>query len=283
MSLLRRATFLRAYGLLPHRLLNRAVARLARARRPRWAVDAATRLWIRRGRIDMREFEERSYSSVEDFFLRRLRPGARPLAEGFVSPVDGHVVGAGAIETDTILQVKGRPISVSRLVNRRRHYLPLGDYEGGAYATIFLSPNGYHRVHMPVDGQLVGCHWVPGRYFPQNEAALRHISGVYERNERAVLRCRTDDGLEFLLVMVAASLVGGIHLEGMSRSTWVRPERVALSRRRAKGEEIGHFTFGSTVVLLMPRGSVRHLIPEHGADVHTGQALFELAGGPTGV
>jgi hypothetical protein len=79
--------------------------------------------------------------------------------------------------------------------------------------------------------------------------------------------------------MIGASLVGGIHLEGMSRPTWARPAPVALSCRRAKGEEIGHFTFGSTVVLLMPRGAVRRLIPEVGADVHMGEALFELVGG----
>lgn len=282
MSLLQSAAFLRCYGLLPHRLLNGAVAHMARARRPRWAVDTAIRLWIRRARIDMKDFEERSYVCVEDFFLRRLRPGARQLAEGFVSPVDGRVVGAGVIESDTVLHVKGRPISVARLVNGRRHDIPLRDYEGGMYAAIFLSPHGYHRVHMPVDGQLVGCYWVPGRYFPQNEAALRHISGVYERNERAVLRCRMDNGPEFLLVMIGASLVGSIFLEGMSRATWVRPEPVALSHRRVKGEEIGHFTFGSTVAVLVPRGSVRCLIPEVGADVHMGEALFELVGGPSG-
>lgn len=282
MSLLRSVVFLRSYGLLPHRLLNRAAARLARVCRPRWAVDAAIRLWIRHACIDMRDFEERSYSSVEDFFLRRLRPGARPLAEGFVSPVDGRVVGGGAIESDTVLHVKGRRVSVGGLVNGRRHDLPLRDYEGGTYTAIFLSPHGYHRIHMPVNGQLVGCHWVPGRFFPQNEAALRHISGVYERNERAVLRCRIDGGPEFLLVLIGASLVGGIHLEGMSRSAWIRPEPVALSRQRVKGEEIGHFTFGSTVVVLMRRGSVRRLLPGHGTNIRMGEALFELAGRPPG-
>src|SRR5262249_4300273 len=178
---------------------------------------------IRRGAIDMSDFEERSYTSVEDFFLRKLRPGTRPLASGLISPVDGLFVGGGTIAKEQPLVVKGQRISLDRLVNGRIHDLSLDAYDGGSFATLFLSPEGYHRIHMPEDGEILDCRWIPGRYFPQNEDALRHIHGIYERNERAVLRVRLDRGDELLMVLVGASLVGGIHLEGVERPLWIRP------------------------------------------------------------
>src|SRR6185369_2999769 len=148
-AVLRSEPFFRAYRYLPHGLINRTAQRLAEARWPRPFVDAAIRAWIRRGAIDMSDFEERSYDSVEDFFLRKLRPGTRPLASGLVSPVDGLFVGGGTIEKEQPLVVKGQRISLDRLVNGRIHDLSLGAYEGGSFATLFLSPEGYHRIHMP--------------------------------------------------------------------------------------------------------------------------------------
>jgi phosphatidylserine decarboxylase len=276
-NLFRSEPFFRLYRYLPHRLINLTAMGIAQARWPRPVVDAAVRAWIRRAGIDMSDFEERSYDSVDDFFLRRLRPGARPLAPGLVSPVDGLLVGAGPIELCRPLRVKGQRISPARLVTGRVHDLPLAAYEGGSFATLFLSPEGYHRIHMPEAGEIIDCRWIPGRYFPQNEDALRHIHGIYERNERAVLRVRLDAGEEFLMVLVGASLVGGIHLEGISRREWVRPSAVPLRRRAAKGEEIAHFAFGSTVVLLFPRSAAGRLIPALSSPVRMGEALWEQA------
>jgi phosphatidylserine decarboxylase len=274
-DLFRSEPFFRIYRYLPHRLINLTARKIAEARWPRPVVSAAVRAWIRRAAIDMSDFEERSYDSVEDFFLRRLRPGARPLAPGLVSPVDGFVVGAGAIERDRPLQVKGQLISPARLVTGRVHDLPLTAYEGGSFATVFLTPAGYHRIHMPEAGEIIDCRWIPGRYFPQNEDALRHIHGIYERNERAVLRIRLDAGEEILMVLVGASLVGGIHLEGISRQEWIRASTVPIRRRAAKGEEIGHFAFGSTVVLLFPRSRAGRFIPAISSAVRMGEALWE--------
>jgi len=276
-DLFRSEPFFRVYGYLPHRLINRTAMKITEARWPRPVVDAAVRTWIRRADIDMRDFEERSYDSITDFFLRRLRPGARPLAPGFVSPVDGLLVGAGAIDPGRPLRVKGQRISVARLVTGRVHDLPLSAYDGGLFATLFLSPAGYHRIHMPEDGEILDCRWIPGRYFPQNEDALRHIHGIYERNERAVLRCRLAAGEEFLMVLVGASLVGGIHLEGISRRAWIRSSAVPIRRKVAKGEEIGHFAFGSTVVVLLPRSMAGRLIPPLSSPVRMGEALWEQA------
>jgi phosphatidylserine decarboxylase len=156
---------------------------------------------------------------------------------------------------------------------------------------IFLSPRGYHYVHMPAAGVVRDCQWIPGRYFPQNADALEHIDAVYERNERAVLRLdlepprpspspdgarKGDEGGEALMVMVGASLVGGIHLDGIARADWVKKHAVPLGQRRARGQEVGHFTFGSTVVLLFPRGAVRRLVPTPRAALRMGEPLYIL-------
>jgi phosphatidylserine decarboxylase len=267
--------FFRAYPYLPHGLINRTAKKLAEARWPRPIVDAAVRTWVRRAGIDMSDFEERPYQTVEDFFLRKLRAGARPLAPGFVSPVDGLCVGAGRIERDRPLVVKGQRISLARLVNGTIHDLPLAAYEGGLFATLFLSPAGYHRIHVPEDVEVLDCRWIPGRHFPQNEDALRHIHGIYERNERAVLRARRATGEELLMVLVGASLVGGIHLEGFERRDWIRPSAFPIRRRFARGEEIGHFSFGSTVVVLLPRTLGGQIRPAVGASMRMGELLWE--------
>jgi phosphatidylserine decarboxylase len=271
-ALHRHPAFLRAYRFLPHRLLNGATAQLARAEHPRWLVQRAIRTWIDREQIDLADFEARDYRTVEDFFLRRLKPGARPLADGLVSPVDGHVVDVGTIALGRTLMVKGRPISVERLVNGRRHALPLDAYQGGTYVVIFLSPRGYHYVHMPEAATVDLCQWLPGRFFPQNSDALEHIDAVYERNERAVLRLQRDTGGECLLVMVGASLVGGIELAGAQRRDFVRRDPLRMSWRKQKGEELGHFTFGSTVVLLYPRGT-QVISVTNGQSLRMGESL----------
>ncbi len=272
MSWIHARPFLRAYRFLPHALVNRSLAVATRARRPRALVDAAIAAWVRRGRIDLADFAPGPYASVEDFFLRRLAPGARPLGDGVVSPVDGAVVAAGEIADGASLVVKGHRLSLDRLVNGRLHRLPLDGLRGGRYLSLFLGPRGYHRVHMPADATLLDVRWLPGRYFPQNEHALAAIAGVYEKNERAVLRLRLADAREALLVMVGASLIGGIRLADLPRAAWTRRAPTNLMRAHQKGDEIGHFTFGSTVVMLLPPGA-SPLVAE-GDAVKMGQPLF---------
>jgi phosphatidylserine decarboxylase len=268
-------TFLRLYRHLPQRWLNRGFAELTALNRPRWAVDAAIEAWTRAERIDLSDFEDRRYASIDDFFLRRLRPGARPIGSGFVSPVDGRVLASGRLSPRSELVVKGQRLSLDRVVNARLHALDLEPFDGGAFAVVFLSPRGYHRVHAPAAGSLADVRWIPGLYFPQNEIALDHIPRIYERNERAVVRARLIDGREYLLVLVGASLVGGIHLEALPRDAWVRRDAVGIETEVAAGDEIGHFAFGSTVVVLLPAGMASTLAEP--GEIRMGETLFELA------
>jgi len=269
----RSAAFLRLYRFFPHGLLGRVSRAVATARRPRWAVNLAVRRWIDRAAIRMEEFLPGPFPSIEAFFLRRLRPGARPIGDGFVAPADGVVVGAGPIARNMILQIKGVALDLERLTRGRGPELPLTAYDGGRYTTIFLTPNGYHFVHMPLAATVVELRHIPGRAFPQNQDALRHIPRIYERNERVTLRCRGDDGHEFLLVLVGASLIGGIHLHGLERAAWASPAPFAWNRRFARGEELGHFSFGSTVVILVPP-ALAGLPPPLGVEVRMGQRLW---------
>lgn len=277
MKLLRSRALFAAYPFLPHRVLNGAAGWLSRRRRPRSVVSAAIDLWVRRGGMDLSDFEPGPFASIEDFFLRRLRPGARPLPPadwpGFVSPVDGRVVAAGALTPGARLMVKGQALSLERLLNGRLYEMPLAPFDGGRYLVIFLSPEGYHHVHAPADLQVHGTQWLPGRFFPQNEDALGYLRGVYERNERLVLRCRLADGAPFALVLVGASLVGGICVQGLPRPAFAQttPQPCDLAFRR--GAVLGHFRFGSTVVLVFPPGAGPAALPAVGAALRMGQRL----------
>jgi len=261
------------YWAAPHALLGRISRHIATATRPRRMIDLVIRRWITRARIDMRDFEAGPFPTLEAFFLRRLRPGARPIADGFVSPVDGVIVGAGPITDATIVQVKGLDLDLTRLTCGSGPSLPLAPYEGGRYTTIFLTPDGYHHVHMPVAATVLDLRWIPGRAFPQNEHALRQIPRIYERNERVTVRCQDEHGHEFFLIMVGASLIGGIHLDGLERPTWARRLPFFWNRRFARGERLGHFSFGSTVVLLVPP-ALTASPPPIGAAVRMGQRLW---------
>ena len=270
----RHPAFLRAYRFLPHRLLNRTTAKVTAATRPKWAVDAAVRLWTRRDQIELDDFEQRRFESLDDFFLRKLRPGARPLGNGFLAPADGNLVGRGIVRRGQPMVIKGQRLNMDRVVNAGIHDLNLDPYIGGRFAVVFLTPRGYHRVHMPVDGRVIDVRWIPGRYFPQNETALDHIPRIYERNERAVLRCEAKAGYEFLMVMVGASLIGGIVLHGLPREKWMRALPAAWNRSAAQGEELGHFAFGSTVVSILPMGVGGSTAS--GDSIRMGQTLFGL-------
>ena len=250
--LIRKPFFFFLYRFFPHKLMNLLTRWLMQAKRPRFLIRWYLARWIRRASIPMQEFQEEEYACVEDFFLRRIKPEARPIEGGFISPVDGLLLGYGKIAADTILQVKGMPISIQQMINGSLYDRSLDAWEGGSYITIFLTPDGYHRIHQPCDAEIREVLWLPGRFFPQNEVAIHHIPKIYERNERASLCCYNAQGIPFWMTLVGASLIGGIHLTGIPRSTWVKTTPVELEKQVKKGEEIAHFSFGSTIVLLFP-------------------------------
>ncbi len=219
--------FLRLYEHLPQATIDRLVGGLMRVERPRWWVRGMIAAWVRRGQIDLSEVVVEDWPTVEAFFLRGLREGARPLGAGLVSPVDGVMVGGGER-----LVVKGTVLEMATLLGGELGF-------EAAIATVFLTPDGYHHVHAPADLEILSTQSIAGRSFPQNDDALAQRPDVYLRNARVVIRARV--GAEpLVMVLVGASVISGI--------------QVVTPGRYSKGERVGSFSFGSTVVLAWPRG-----------------------------
>jgi phosphatidylserine decarboxylase len=198
-----------------------------------------------------------SYHSFNEFFTRALKPGARPLAKAdFVCPVDGRISQFGAIDDDQIFQAKGHSFSTSALVGGDAALA--AKFRHGSFANLYLSPRDYHRIHMPCDGRLTRMIYVPGSLFSVSPTAARGIPGLFARNERVVCVFDTANG-PFVLVLVGATIVGSM------ATVWhgvVNPPRHADVKEWTyddqqivlkKGEEMGRFLLGSTVVMLFPK------------------------------
>ena len=269
--------------LLPKQALTAFAGRVAEARRG----ARTTRLiawFVRKYGVDMSEAAEPDiarYASFNEFFTRALAPGVRPLAAAdLVCPVDGSISQFGRIERDRIVQAKGHRYSTTALVGGDR---TLGEaFVDGAFATLYLSPRDYHRIHMPCDGRLVRMIHVPGTLFSVNPTTARGVPGLFARNERVVCVFEGAHG-PFVLVLVGATIVGSM------ATVWhgvVNPPRVGHLRdwryddrdvRLQQGDEMGRFLLGSTVVVLFPRGALRFnpaWVP--GGAVRLGEAMASL-------
>ncbi len=250
-----------AQYLLPKQALTRLAGRLASARAGRLTTWAIGR-FVRRYGVNMAEAAEpdiAAYPSFNDFFTRALEPGARPLASAeWVCPVDGAISQFGAIETDQVFQAKGHRYSTTALLGGDGALA--GAYDNGFFATLYLSPKDYHRIHMPCAGRLRQMLHVPGELFSVNPATALGVPGLFARNERVVCSFDTEHG-PFALVLVGATIVGSM------ATVWhgvVNPPRPGTPRRwdyadgqvrLAQGDEMGRFLLGSTVVMLWPRAA----------------------------
>jgi phosphatidylserine decarboxylase len=248
---------------LPKQALTALAGRVASARGGA-ATTRAIRWFVRRYGVDMGEAAEPDvarYPSFNEFFTRALKPGARPLAAAdLICPVDGTISQFGAIESGQIFQAKGHRYSATALVGGDAALA--APFANGHFATLYLSPKDYHRIHMPCDARLLRMIHVPGELFSVNPATARGVPGLFARNERVVCAFESGRG-PFVLVLVGATIVGSM------ATVWhgvVNPPRVKQVRewhygeqelRLKRGEEMGRFLLGSTVVLLFPKGDLR--------------------------
>ena len=244
--------------LLPQHALSRLVLRATRVRRP-WLKNLLVRGFLKLYTIDMSEAAQTdplSYGSFNEFFTRSLNPDARVIAadpRAIACPVDGTVSEAGQIDGDRLLQAKGRNYSLTELLASRAW---AKDFDGGSFATLYLAPYNYHRVHMPLRGQLRETVLVPGRLFSVNAATASLVPRLFARNERVLTLFDTAFG-QVALIMVGALNVGSIATvwagditPAARRTVTTLPASdVALD----KGEEMGRFNMGSTVILLFQR------------------------------
>ena len=201
-----------------------------------------------------------SYPSFNDFFTRALKPGARPLATAdLICPVDGAISQFGAIKRDQIFQAKGHHYSTTALVGGDAALA--AQFQDGSFATLYLSPRDYHRIHMPCDGRLRRMIYVPGDLFSVNPTTARGVPGLFARNERVVCVFDSSAG-PFVLALVGATIVGSM------ATVWhgvVNPPRLAAVREWRyddpalafrQGDEMGRFLLGSTVVMLFPKSAL---------------------------
>ena len=219
-----------------------------------------------------------SYASFNEFFTRALRVGARPIASAnFVCPVDGSISQFGAIAGDQIFQAKGHQYSTTALVGGDAALA--SQFQDGSFATLYLSPKDYHRIHMPCDGRLTRMIHVPGDLFSVNPVTARGVPGLFARNERVVCVFEATCG-PFVLVLVGATIVGSM------ATVWhgvVNPPRLGKIREwnyatqnvaLKQGDEMGRFLLGSTVVLLFPKDAiVFNEVWQSAGDVRVGERM----------
>ena len=250
--------------LLPKQALTILAGKLASAEAGS-LTTAVIRWFVGRYQVNMAEAANpdiSSYPSFNQFFTRPLRAGARPLADtALICPVDGAISQFGAIHADQIFQAKGHAYSTTALVGGDAEMA--ARYQDGQFATIYLSPRDYHRIHMPCDGRLLSMTYVPGALFSVNPATARGVPGLFARNERVVCEFEGPHS-RFVLTLVGATIVGSMGTVWHGIVNPPRPGRIQHWDYQdqqiilRKGEEMGRFQLGSTVVLLFPATAGLH-------------------------
>jgi phosphatidylserine decarboxylase len=288
--------FIAVQHIIPQHFLSRLVYHATRSRSPT-LKNALIKSFMRGFHPDMSEAarpDPLSYESFNEFFTRVLRPGARPIdsnSKVLVSPVDGAISQVGRLDGSQIMQAKGHSYSVQALLGgggaaTRADWA--ATFVGGSFATLYLAPFNYHRIHMPLSATLRAAWYVPGKLFSVNAVTASAVPGLFARNERIV--CIFEDGpLSFALVLVGALFVGSMdtvwHGEVTPRSPR-RPIELPLDTTRAplrleKGAEMGRFNMGSTVILVFPPDTIDWVpAAQPGEAIVVGQPLARLAGRP---
>jgi phosphatidylserine decarboxylase len=257
--------FVALQHLLPQHGISRLVLAATRSRSPAFK-NALIRLFVRGFRPDMSdavETEPTAYASFNEFFTRALRAGTRPIdadPRAIVSPVDGTVSEAGTLSADRLLQAKGHEYTLRALLADNLAWQRT--FAGGSFATIYLAPYNYHRIHMPLGGELRESYYIPGRLFSVNRTTAQLVPGLFARNERVF--CGFDaGGMPFGVILVGALNVGSMATVWHGDVTPRKHREVTslpvtdelASAALPKGAEMARFNMGSTVILLLPPGA----------------------------
>ena len=285
--------FVASQYVIPQHFLSRIVYHLTRSR-SRGLKNALISNFMRGFSPDMTDAAQPdplAYGSFNEFFTRALRPGARPADPSdrvLISPVDGAISQIGRLDGSQILQAKGHEYTLEALLDcpgSAQNWAPR--FSGGCFATLYLAPFNYHRIHMPLSGSLRAAWYVPGKLFSVNATTAGAVPGLFARNERVV--CIFEEGPRlFAMVLVGALFVGSMdtvwHGEITPRSPRTRLE-LPLDESRAplrleKGAEMGRFNMGSTVILVLPPDTIDWLPELHAKDgIRMGQTLARVRDG----
>lgn len=246
----------------PQNLLTRFAGFCASSQVP-WFKNYLIRYFVGNHDVNMSEAvvaDPYAYASFNDFFTRKLKSNVRPISNdphAIVSPVDGCISQIGYIKKNTLIQAKGFDFDLTSLLG--------GDIElantftDGAYATLYLAPRDYHRIHMPIAGTLIKTIYVPGKLFSVNRATAQHIPNLYGRNERLICLFETKAG-KVAVILVGAMIVGSIQTVWMNEAISRKQPRYSFNNnnhiRLNKGDELGFFKLGSTVIMLFENDKI---------------------------
>jgi phosphatidylserine decarboxylase len=248
--------------LIPKQAITALAGKLASAKTGK-LTTAVIKWFVKRYQVNMAEAAEpniEAYESFNEFFTRPLKKGARRITKAdFISPVDGAISQFGNIEADQIFQAKGHHYSTLAMLAGNKELAT--HFQDGQFATLYLSPKDYHRIHMPCDGNLKSMTYVPGDLFSVNPTTAQGVPGLFARNERVICEFDSARGM-FVLILVGATIVGSM------ATVWhgiINPPRVGRittwtydkhSINLKQGEEMGRFLLGSTVVMLFPKNTL---------------------------
>jgi phosphatidylserine decarboxylase len=262
---------------IPRRLLTRFMGWWSRIEHP-WVCRGSIAVWRLFSDLDLSEAKNARFKSLHECFTRELKPGARPIDPRpglMVSPCDGLVGACGRVSAGAVLQAKGFPYSLRDLLADQEL---VRYYEGCQYLTIRLTSSMYHRFHAPADCRVEQVTYISGDTWNVNPIALRRVEALFCKNERAVLRCRLASGSLLTLVPVAAILVASIRLRFLDvllHMGYRGPNVIACDAAARRGEEMGWFEHGSTIIVFAPPGASLADGVQEGARLKMGQALLQ--------
>lgn len=260
-TLLKDRLFIALQYCLPQHALSRGAGWLASCE-TRWFKNFLIKRFIASFNVAMDEAAETAperYKHFNDFFTRTLKPDARSIdtsADGLCSPADGAISQLGTIQKQLLLQAKGHYYSLDTLLANNQELAE--QFSDGEFATIYLSPKDYHRVHMPCDGKLVNATYVPGRLFSVNQTTADNVANLFALNERLICEFETEHG-KMVMILVGAMIVAAIETIWRDYSDSM-PQTIEASKHNqdfGKGEEMGRFKLGSTVILLFEKDRIR--------------------------
>jgi phosphatidylserine decarboxylase len=268
---------------IPRRWSTQLMGRLSRIEQP-WLCALMIAVWRWFTDLDLSEARDSKFRSLHDCFTRRLKEGARPIepdSQLLASPCDALVGACGRVEAGMVLQAKGFPYPLADLLadEELARY-----YRRGQFATLRLTSSMYHRFHAPYDCRVERVTYISGDTWNVNPIALKRVERLFCKNERAVIRCRLPSGALITLVPVAAILVASIRLEFIDVRLHLRyrgPNLIPCDAPLRKGEEMGWFEHGSTIIVFAPEGVAPAEQLVEGNRIRMGQALMRLAGEPT--
>lgn len=266
--------------LLPKSCISHLVGILVTFKKPKFFIKKSVHIFAKIFKINTNEAEKPidSYDNIQDYFVRSLKTNARTInnqSDIIVSPCDGFISECSNINKETLIQAKGKKYTLSNLIkdSSETEY-----FTNGYYCTIYLSPKDYHRFHMPIDGKIYKSIYYPGQLWPVNKWSVNNVEQLFCQNERVITFIKINNNINCALIFVAATIVGGINLNYAKMQN--RKNKLIVEENHdniclKKGDELGKFMFGSTIIMLLPQ-NVSKFIKSSGENIKMGESLAIL-------